>query len=159
MSERCPTCSQPLAAGTISSRMLALMVREGGRPLTSAEIARTLGVQRTTIYQTTRRMMERGSIRKATMAPHGTGWVIVQQESIVDMATERDMQDQMREVLEGLVQDLVAYVGAVQSIPRPAAIDYLQRVGGIDGQTAGDLIDIALQSQRIRAEGINLVDA
>lgn len=127
MAARCPTCAKPLDGGTIADRLLALL-GESERPLASAELARSLGAKRTTIYQTTRRMVDRGAIRRAVIGGL-TGWILVPHPPIEQQGgippSERAEMDRLGQAMA----DLVGYVSAAGGITRTAAERYLDELG------------------------------
>lgn len=127
MTLRCPTCSHVLDADgvperSIAERTVALLVSASPRPVAAGEIARTLQVQRTSVYQSLRRMADRGAIRRAVIQGH-SGWTIVPQE--LPNASGMDQEGRrMAKALEGLI----GYVDSVDSLGLDSALRYLSHL-------------------------------
>jgi hypothetical protein len=156
MSTRCPTCSRPLGGDSYPDRILA-MLAESDRPLMPAEISNHLGAQRTTIYQTLRRLTDRGSIRRAVVQGM-TGYIIVPQQvgttphAEVDPAELADAKAEM----QATMTDLAAYVSGVGRVSRERAIEYLARMGYPEA-LAQDIIGLTITADVVAIDGDSLV--
>lgn len=147
MTARCPTCAKPLGGDTITDRLLALLA-QSPRPLASVEIARSLGAQRTTIYQTTRRLADRGSIRRSVVQGV-TGWVLVS-HSLPEQG-ESPSPDESR--LSRAMADLVGYVIASGSVSRADGERYLDALGVGDAMGTGEIVSGMVESGLLAESG------
>lgn len=155
MATHCPTCNHVLGGGSISERLLALMVEEG-RPLMPAEIAHRLRVQRTSVYQTLRRLSDRGSVRRGVIQGE-SGYIISPQGGTPPAAglSASDL-DEGREMLSQALRDLVSYVASARVVGRQSAVEFLGKLG-CDELTAQDIIGLAIQGELLGADEGNLV--
>lgn len=127
MTERCPYCAKPLEEDTLTSRVLAALAP--GIPMSPAALSRMLDARRTMVYQTIRRLRERGSIvRKIDPTTGESGWVAAEfpdrpeaQGSSTDLAQDPQIQEWASEAW--------AYMGAREGVSDESAISMLRNRG------------------------------
>lgn len=75
MDSTCPTCGHKVDPGSITQQIL-YRLRTSSRPVSPSALRAATGVNTNTMYQTLRRLQERGLIRRATN-DGVSGWIMV----------------------------------------------------------------------------------
>ncbi len=147
MTTRCPTCSHVLDEDTVSGRLLAALA-SAEYPMQPAALAKTTGATRTTVYQTLRRMADRGSIRRVIRRGM-SGYELVPHSPIEE--GESPSPDEQR--LSRAMSDLVGYVAASGSVSRVGAEQYLDALGVGDALGTGEIVEGMIESGLLAQTG------
>lgn len=152
MTTRCPTCAQPLG-GALTDRLLVYLAKTAPRPIQARELAKELKAQRTTVYQTLRRLCDRGSIRRASIQGVGQGWILTPQAPVLAAYAPADGVDRMAGYME-VVQELAVDGGGY--VARGTVVAMLS-AEGLDGEEVEDLIAAMVEGGMLIDEGARLV--
>lgn len=157
MNERCPTCARPLETEALTDRILALLVTTG-RPMRAAEMARKLGARSVMVYQATRRLAERGAIRKGSADATGPagGWVLTPHALAPKQATPVKAAVASAEDAASHLPDLLSFVWTMDGARVSQVLLFLRELG-VGDENAADLIEVAIEMGRLIRQGDSLV--
>lgn len=146
MTKYCPTCQQAVPDKPPLPVRIRAALAAAGQPLPPKDLRRITGAGEAVMYQTLRRMVERGDIRKSTKPSTGTGYILASGEGIPepDEGGVPHLNESITLVV-GMCEDEGSMAG---STLRAA----LQGVGH-DPETAAAILAALVQSGRLIEEG------
>jgi hypothetical protein len=132
----CPTCQQVWPERLPLPVRVRAALAAAGHPIRPRDLRRMLEVTDAVLYQTLRRMADRGEIRRVITA-EGNGYILVPEQG--DTPSPED------DPAVSAVNDLRLYVESVGGIVKDRAVNFMERLG-VEHRQAEVMLASALEA-------------
>lgn len=133
----CPTCQQPWPETLPIPVRIRAALAAAGTAMRPRELRQVLGVTDAVLYQTLRRMTDRGELVKVVRGTSDSGYTLAPEQG--DTPSPED------DPAVSAVNDLRIYVESVGSIMKDRAVSFLERLG-VERRQAEVMLASALEA-------------